>query len=104
MICFRLKRNLILVVDKIRRNPYNIANMKEKALIPNGQIEEMFLRIATDDMMKVYSEHIEAKRINLATAYASNAVKKKFFKMIANEERVADNFTYWNKKEDNETA
>lgn len=92
------------MVDKIRRNPYNIANMKEKSLIPNAQIEEMFLRIATDDMMKVYSQHIEAKRINLATAYASRAVTKKFFQMIAKEERVAGNFTYWNDKEDNETA
>lgn len=74
--------------------------MKEKSLIPNAQIEEMFLRIADDAMMKVYSKHIEAKRINLATAYASRAVTKKFFAMIEQEDKKMQyNLNYWQDKD-----
>lgn len=59
----------------------------EKALIPNAQIEQMFLRLCTDEQMKTYVKHIDEGRINLATAYASQLVTKKFFQMIENEER-----------------
>lgn len=55
---------------------------KEKALIPNAQIEEMFFRIATDEQVGTYIRLAENGRINLATAYASQRVHKWFFKAI----------------------
>lgn len=58
----------------------------EKALIPNKQIEDMFLRICTDEQMNTYVSHVDSGRINLATAYASRLVTKKFFDMIRDEE------------------
>ena len=56
-----------------------------KALIPNAQIEGMFFRIATDEQVATYIRLAEAGRINLATAYASQRVHKKFMQMIAKE-------------------
>lgn len=58
----------------------------EKALIPNAQIEQMFLRIADDEQVKAFVSHVDNNRINLATAYASKTVTKKFFEMIEKEE------------------
>lgn len=60
--------------------------MENKPLIPNGQIETMFLRICTDEQMQTYVKHIEQGRINLATAYASNIVTRKFFQLVEKEE------------------
>lgn len=58
----------------------------DKPLIPNGQIETMFLRICTDDQMATYVRHVENHRIALATAYASRLVTKKFFQLIERSE------------------
>lgn len=55
---------------------------QDKASIPNAQLEDMFLRIATDEQVGSYFRLVEAGRINLATAYASQRVHKKFFEMI----------------------
>lgn len=59
----------------------------DKPLIPNAQIEQMFLRIATDEQMQIYVKHVDENRINLATAYASKTVTRKFFEMVQNEEK-----------------
>lgn len=64
-------------------NKYN----KEQTLIPNGQIELMFLRICTDEQMQIFVKHVDEGRINLATAYASNIVYKKFFQLIEKEDK-----------------
>lgn len=56
----------------------------EKPLIPNGQIEQMFLRIANDDQMGVYVTHVNSGNIALATAYASQMVTRVFMKLVAN--------------------
>ena len=58
-----------------------------KSLIPNSQIEVMFLRICTDAQMKTFTDHIDAGRINLATAYASGIVFRKFFQLVEREEK-----------------
>lgn len=60
--------------------------MKEKALIPNQQIEMMFLRICTDEQMQIYVKHVNSHNLALATAYASNIVYKKFFQLVEKEE------------------
>jgi len=57
-----------------------------KSLIPNSQIEMMFMRICDDMQIETYMEHIENGRINLATAYASMIVTKKFFTLVEKEE------------------
>lgn len=62
-------------------------NNIDKALIPNAQIEQMFLRIATDLQMRTYVKHVDEGRINLATAYASKTVTKKFFQLVEKEDR-----------------
>jgi hypothetical protein len=59
----------------------------EKPLIPNGQIEQMFLRICSDEQMLVYVGHVNSGSIALATAYASRLVTRKFFQLIDAEER-----------------
>lgn len=61
---------------------------QDKALIPNGQIEQMFLRICTDEQMKIYVDHVNSGNIALATAYTSRLVTKKFFQLIEKEEKV----------------
>lgn len=58
----------------------------EKPLIHNAQIEQMFLRICTDEQMDIYVTHVEAGRISLATAYASRIVTQKFFELVEKEE------------------
>lgn len=59
----------------------------DKPLIPNGQIEQMFLRICTDEQMNVYVNHVNSGNIALATAYASKTVTRKFFQMVEKEEQ-----------------
>ena len=59
----------------------------DKALIPNGLIEQMFLRMCNDDQMNIYVNHVNSGNIALATAYASKLVARKFFLMIENEEK-----------------
>lgn len=62
----------------------------EKALIPNAQIEQMFLRICSDEQMKTYVKHVDEGRINLATAYASKTVTKKFFELVQKDEEQSN--------------
>ena len=57
-----------------------------KALIPNKQIEEMFLRMSNDEEVQKYMALIKQGFMPLATAYASNKVTKKFFEMIEKQE------------------
>jgi len=59
---------------------------QNKALIPNKQIEEMFLRMSNDEEVQRYIALIEQGFMPLATAYASNKVTKKFFEMIEKQE------------------
>lgn len=61
--------------------------MSEKSLIPNGQIEQMFLRICTDEEMNIYINHVDCGRINLATAYASRKVTATFFRLVEDAEK-----------------
>jgi len=65
----------------------NNMNNTDKALIPNAQLEMMFLRICTDEQMNHYANHVNSGNIALATAYVSKIVTRKFFQMIENEER-----------------
>lgn len=53
-----------------------------KALIPNTQIEEMFYKIATGRQIATY---IHFNDVGLATAYASQIVRDKFFEMVKNQ-------------------
>lgn len=53
-----------------------------KSLIPNSQIEEMFLRIANDEQMQKYNKLVNNIGISLATAYASNTVTHAFYKLV----------------------
>lgn len=55
---------------------------RDESLIPNSQIETMFLRIANEDQIKIYIEHCEHGRQSLATAYASNLIYKLFFALV----------------------
>ena len=68
---------------------------KKEALIPNAQLEEMFLRVCTDDQMRQYTQLVDSGYISLATAYASRLVHRLFFEMI--EEREAKQKTTYNK-------
>lgn len=58
----------------------------EKPLIPNGQIEQMFLRICDDAQMNIYVNHVNSGNIALATAYASKTVTRKFFQLVEADE------------------
>lgn len=51
---------------------------KEKALIPNSQLEQMFLLICSDSQMQEYTKLIENGHIAIASAYASHRVTKTF--------------------------
>lgn len=51
---------------------------KEKSLIPNAQLEQMFLLICTDSQMQEYNKLIENGHIAIASAYASHRVSKTF--------------------------
>ena len=55
---------------------------REESLIPNSQIETMFLRISDDEQMQQYVKLVEAGHQSLATAYASNTVYRLFFKLV----------------------
>lgn len=57
-------------------------NIREESLIPNSQIETMFLRICQDEQMQKYIDLIEKGHVSLATAYASNIVYKVFYALI----------------------
>ena len=59
----------------------------DKSLIPNTQIEQMFLRICTDEQMATYINHVDCGRVNLATAYASRLVTKVFFRLVEEDEK-----------------
>lgn len=52
--------------------------MTDKPAIPNKQIEEMFLRIASEEQVNRYMTLVENDHIAIATAYASNTVKRVF--------------------------
>lgn len=51
---------------------------KEKSLIPNSQLEQMFLLICTDSQMQEYTKLIENGHVAIASAYASHRVNKTF--------------------------
>lgn len=55
---------------------------RNESLIPNTQIESMFLRVANDHQMEKYTNLIEKGHISLATAYASNTVNKIFYALV----------------------
>jgi len=61
---------------------YEETSRREESLIPNTQIESMFMRICTDDQMTKYTGLVEKGHISLATAYASNMVYKLFYKLV----------------------
>ena len=48
------------------------------SLIPNTQLEAMFLSIANDEQMKEFNQLIEKGLVHTATAYASHKVNKTF--------------------------
>lgn len=60
---------------------------REESLIPNSQIETMFLRIATDDQMVKYVKFVDEGHQSLATAYASARVFELFFPLVEFYER-----------------
>lgn len=51
---------------------------KEQSLIPNAQLEQMFLSICTDEQMTEYNKLVDKRLIHTATAYASHKVQKTF--------------------------
>ncbi len=55
---------------------------RDDSLIPNSQIESMFMRVCDDDQMKQYMQLIDNGHISLATAYASNLVYKTFYALV----------------------
>jgi hypothetical protein len=55
---------------------------RNDSMIPNTQIESMFLRVANDEQMRKYTELIEKGHISLATAYASNTTYKIFYALV----------------------
>mgnify|MGYP001616342084 CR=1 FL=1 len=61
-----------------------INNMTKKdfSLIPNSQLEAMFLRIATDKSMGQYLSYIKQGNTGLATAYASKKVYNLFMYLV----------------------
>jgi hypothetical protein len=65
----------------------------EEALIPNKQLEEMFLRICDDDQMQEYIKLAKEKGMaHTATAYASHRVKKVFNFLVEHYERSGGDF------------
>jgi len=54
------------------------SKQKEKTLIPNSQIEQMFLSICTDEQMSEFNKLVEKGLIHTASAYASQRVLKTF--------------------------
>lgn len=51
---------------------------KEESLIPNSQLEQMFMSICTDDQMQEYTKLIEKGLTHTASAYASHKVQRTF--------------------------
>ena len=64
---------------------------RQDSLIPNTQIESMFLRISSDDEMGQYTRLVEAGHISLETAYASNKVYKLFYLLVDEFEKQGEN-------------
>lgn len=60
---------------------------RNESMIPNTQIESMFLRICDDEQMHKYTDLVEKGHISLATAYASNLVYKVFYLLIDQSEK-----------------
>lgn len=50
----------------------------DSSAIPNKQIEQMFLSIASDDQMHEYNKLVDNGHIAIASAYASQRVFKTF--------------------------
>lgn len=63
------------------------SSKREESLIPNSQIEIMFMRVCNDSQMKNYTDLIEKGHVSLATAYASNMVYKVFYALVENLEK-----------------
>lgn len=55
---------------------------KNESLIPNKQIEEMFLRVANEEEIETYLNLCRRKFKALATSYASRKVNESFFIMV----------------------
>jgi hypothetical protein len=62
-----------------------IYSKKESSLIPNSQLESMFLSICTDEQMQEYQKLIEKELVATASAYASHKVTRTF-------QHLRDNF------------
>lgn len=71
---------------------------RQEALIPNTQIEAMFLRICTDEQMQKYTDLIDKGHISLATAYASNLVYKTFYYLVDQWEKLGGDIDQLNKE------
>lgn len=54
----------------------------EESLIPNTQIEAMFMRVCSDDQMSKYVSLVEREHISLATAYASNIINTLWYPLV----------------------
>ncbi len=54
----------------------------DKSYIANTLIDTMFMRIATDNSMTIYLNHIKQGNTGLATAYASKLVYNKFIQLL----------------------
>lgn len=50
----------------------------DKSLIPNTQLEQMFMSICTDEQMQEYQKLIQKGLIHTASAYASHKVQRTF--------------------------
>lgn len=55
-----------------------IFKKENKSLIPNAQLESMFLSICNDKQMMEYNRLIDKGLIHTASAYASHKVQKTF--------------------------
>ncbi len=52
--------------------------VKEQSLIPNTQLEQMFMRVCDDEQMQEYQRLIDKDLIHTASAYASHRVMRTF--------------------------
>lgn len=52
--------------------------VKEESLIPNSQLEQMFMSICTDEQMQEYTRLVEKGLTHTASAYASHKVQRTF--------------------------
>lgn len=60
---------------------------RNDSLIPNTQIESMFMRVCNDDQMTKYVSLVDNGHVSLATAYASNIIYKIFYALVDRAER-----------------